>query len=182
MGYQHLVDKFFADNVPAELGEVERSEILEMTRWLLTPCVNYVHTQLSVVSPSMEQNLVQSFMVLFLSLIKDALEFSENFQKNADDVAASEVATKNIIMMIDCYAIFALTFSCGAACVTESKPLFSKFLQKLLNNQADGVKAFKKVNPPLPDRGLTFDYIWDRDTLSWRPWMETVEEQVLCGN
>ena len=130
----------------------------------------------------MDQNLVQSYMTLFLSLIKDALEECENFQKNEEDISATEVVQKNIITMIDCYAVFAMAYSCGAACVTESKPMFSKFLQKLLLNQNDEVKAFKKVLPAFPDRGLVFDYMWDRDTLIWKPWMDTVEEQKIPNN
>jgi len=178
MGFQHLVDKFIAQGLPSFMTDAEQSEVVEMTNWLLPPCIKYVKAQCAVVSPSLDQNLVQSFLLLYMSLIRDALEH-ENFVKNESNISATEIASKNIITMIDCYAIFAITFSCGAACTTESKPLFSKFLQKLLANQVDDAKAFKKVNPPLPDRGLVFDFMWDMDSLNWKGWMETVPDQQI---
>ena len=49
------------------------------------------------------------------------------------------------------------------------------------NEKVDDVRAFKKIHPPLPDqnRGSVFDFMWDKETLGWRPWMETVDEQTI---
>jgi hypothetical protein len=76
--------------------------------------------------------------------------------------------SKNRITMIWCSAVWAVTFSCGACCTTESKPMFDKYLRKVLNNQVDGVSNFKKLMPMIPDKGAVYDFVFDAETLSWK--------------
>merc|ERR1719428_232198 len=132
MGYQHLIDQYFSSSMPPEMDDSEIAEVHDMTNWLLPPCVKYIREQCQEVSPTQDQNLVQSFLRILLSHLKDAMS-GFLYKKNGD--ADDESAHKNIIILVDCTVIFSIIWTVASVIVTNSRPNFGVFFRKLLLGQ-----------------------------------------------
>ena len=70
MGIDPLVEKNFLGGMPESLEEDEANEVRAMTHWLLKPCLKYLREECSEVSPTQDQNIVQSFMYILMSHLK----------------------------------------------------------------------------------------------------------------
>eukprot|EP00746_Dinoflagellata_sp_MGD_P128313 gnl/MRDRNA2_/MRDRNA2_62704_c0_seq1.p1 gnl/MRDRNA2_/MRDRNA2_62704_c0~~gnl/MRDRNA2_/MRDRNA2_62704_c0_seq1.p1 ORF type:complete len:2643 (+),score=576.00 gnl/MRDRNA2_/MRDRNA2_62704_c0_seq1:1172-7930(+) len=161
--------------MPPEMDESEVGEVHAMTDWLLGPCIKYVREQCQEVSPTQDQNLVQSFLRMLLSHLKDAMTGFLYKKGSGDDDAAH----KNIITLVDCTVIFCIIWTVAGVTVTSSRPKFGEFFRKLLVGQMDGHPAFKKLNPQFPERGSVFDWVFDQSKATWCGWMDTVEPQTI---
>lgn len=181
MGYSHLLEKCWGRELPEAaptLDEAERAEVVSMVNWLLPPLIEFAREQCQEVSPTQDQNLVQSFLLLLCTHLKKYLKLLpyKKLEEGAGDPAPIK---KNIIMMIDATVAFCGIWAIGAVLVTASRPLFSTFFRSLLKNQAEGVTAFKKFHPDFPERGGAFDHVFAADKLQWTSWNDTVDPQVI---
>lgn len=175
MGYQHLLDKTFASKFPEIFGDEDKEETLSMTAWLLGPCIQYMRENCREVSPTQDQNLVQSYLKLLISHIEQAVKLP-HFAKTAENEGA---AKKNYPIMIDALVIFSLVWAIGSVTDTDYRGGFNTFLRSLIKGQAEGITAFKKVTPDMPDRGTVFDYVFNLEKMNWNTWSETVEPQQI---
>merc|ERR1712232_503396 len=64
MGFTHLVDKTFRGNMPAQIDESDAGGLRHMVDFLLIPLTKFALDQCRPVSPTQEQNIVQSFLLL----------------------------------------------------------------------------------------------------------------------
>eukprot|EP00931_Biecheleriopsis_adriatica_P059471 TRINITY_DN3558_c0_g2_i1.p1 TRINITY_DN3558_c0_g2~~TRINITY_DN3558_c0_g2_i1.p1 ORF type:complete len:4446 (+),score=1220.06 TRINITY_DN3558_c0_g2_i1:273-13340(+) len=179
MGIDPLVEKNFLGAMPEGLEEDEEKEVRAMTEWLLKPCLQYLREECSEVSPTQDQNLVQSFFYLLMSHIKDYLQL-DLYKRIAGNEAG---AKKNIIQMIDAVVVFSMIWSVGAVCVTTSRPVFSTYFKTLLQGKVEGVQQYKKLQPEFPERGQIFDWVFSAEQLKWVGWMDTVDpQQIKAGS
>jgi len=175
MGVDPLIDRLLGAGLPDTFDDEENSEVRLMISWLLKPCLAFLREECQEVSPSQDQNLVQSFCLLLLTHMKDALELP-HFKKDGENDATSK---KNTITMIDCMTIFSCVWAIAAVCVTASRPQFSTFLRSLLQGKVLDIAQAKKVTPEMPERGSVFDWVFSADQLAWKGWLDTVEPQVI---
>ncbi|CAK9071077.1 unnamed protein product [Durusdinium trenchii] len=175
MGIDPLVEKNFLGGMPEGLDEEEVKEVRSMSDWLLKPCLKFLREECAEVSPTQDQNLVQSFMTLLMSHMKDFLNL--DLYKKSDGSEAT--AKKNIITMIDAVVVLSIIWSVGCVLQTNSRPDFSTYLRQLLQNKVEGITAYKKLSPEFPERGSVFDWIFMAEELKWIGWMETVDPQQI---
>jgi len=176
MGIEPLVEKNFLSLMPESFEEDEINEVRGMTKWLMKPLLVFLRDECYEVSPTQDQNLVQSFMYLLMSHLKDSLKH-DMFKK----VEGSEaISKKNTILMIDAIVIFSLIWSVGAVVTTAGRSNFSAFFKLMLQGKAPNeVPVFKKVIPEFPERGSIYDYVFNLQELKWSNWNDTVEPQVI---
>eukprot|EP00971_Amphidinium_carterae_P346717 6488349-Amphidinium_carterae.1 len=176
MGYQHLIEKSFAGDFPSEMDESECEEVKGMTQWIVPPLLKFVNENCQVISPSQDQNLVQSFLKLLMSHLKLPWALN-NYKKGAEP--PDPIVKKNVTQMLDALVIFSAIWAIGSVLVTSSRPAFMPFFRTLLQGKNDAATPFKKLSPEFPERGSIFDYVWDLDRVAWVQWTETVEPQVI---
>merc|ERR1719174_2914521 len=75
--------------------------------------------------------------------------------------------------------VFCTIWSVGGPLVTESRPKFSDFMRRLCKGTEEGVTAFKKLSPEIPERGSIYDHMFDINRCQWVPWVDTVEMQQI---
>ncbi|CAJ1434663.1 unnamed protein product, partial [Effrenium voratum] len=175
MGVDPLLEKNFLGSMPETLDEEEVNEVRAMTGWLLKPCLKFLREECHEVSPTQDQNLVQSFMQLLMSHMKDFL--SLDVYKKVEGSEAS--AKKNIVSMIDAVVVLSVIWSVGSVLQTNSRPEFGGFLRSLLQGKAEGVSQYKKLSPEFPERGSIFDWVFMAEEVKWIGWMDTVDPQVI---
>ncbi|KAF4707651.1 hypothetical protein FOZ63_029670, partial [Perkinsus olseni] len=173
LGYEHLIKKSFKEDLPSTFGSEQIEEADGMQKWLLPPLLRTLKRECSEVSPSQEQNCVQSYLKLFSTLLKPLYDAQVYEEKGASTVAK----------IIDCLTVFSVIWSLGAACTTESRKIFDVKLRSLLKHEVEDVDHFKRVEPALPDRGSVYDYFFDVQQCKWLPWADTVtaEQQFPAG-
>jgi len=173
MGYRHLIDKTLRGGLPEQMDEADRSALKNMIDFLVPPLVKFVLEQCKQVSPTVEQGMVQSFLLLLTTHLTIGFK-DERFQQEIAD-------KKAITAMMDCYAVFSAVWGIGAVCETSSRQLFGQYFRKLLAGQVESHKPFKKITPAFPDRGSVFDYSVDLGQPGWVQWMETAEPQNISS-
>ncbi|KAF4662797.1 hypothetical protein FOZ61_002166 [Perkinsus olseni] len=173
LGYEHLIKKSFKEDLPSTFGSEQIDEADGMQKWLLPPLLRTLKRECSEVSPSQEQNCVQSYLKLFSTLLKPLHDVQVYEEKGASTVAK----------IIDCLTVFSIIWSLGAACTTESRKIFDAKLRSLLKHEVEDSEHFKRVEPALPDRGSVYDYFFDVQQCKWLPWADTVtaEQQFPAG-
>lgn len=81
--------------LPEFLPEQGKTRIRSLMEWLVDPGLRYVRREVKEIAPTEDSNLVQSLMVIFLSLIKDY-------------VGESSMQENDILKCIDALFIFSL--------------------------------------------------------------------------
>ncbi|KAF4720946.1 hypothetical protein FOZ63_015563, partial [Perkinsus olseni] len=105
LGYEHLIKKSFKEDLPSAFENEQIDEADGMQKWLLPPLLRTLKRECSEVSPSQEQNCVQSYLKLFSTLLKPLHDVQVYEEKGASTV------TK----IIDCLTVFSIIWSLGAA-------------------------------------------------------------------
>ena len=113
-GSTHLWKRNFLGEMPESLDEEEANEVRAMTHWLLKPCIKFLREECAEVSPTQDQNLVQSFMNILMSHLKDFLAL-DVYKKEEGSEATGK---KNIINMIDAVVVLSIIWSIG--CVLQT--------------------------------------------------------------
>jgi len=183
MGYQHLLDRSFApeftQGFPESLDEAERAEVVNMTNWILPNMITYLREQCQEISPTQDQNIVQSFLRFMMTHLAKAVEM-DPYKKPADGSAPDAQIKKNTIIMLDAMVILATIWTVGSVLVTGSRPNFGQYLRSVMKHQEENITPFKKLQPEMPDRGTVFDYVFDLGRCQWCSWNDTVEPQQIA--
>eukprot|EP00929_Paragymnodinium_shiwhaense_P104537 TRINITY_DN6904_c0_g1_i1.p1 TRINITY_DN6904_c0_g1~~TRINITY_DN6904_c0_g1_i1.p1 ORF type:complete len:2672 (+),score=812.80 TRINITY_DN6904_c0_g1_i1:23-8017(+) len=176
MGYQPLIDKVFTKELPEAMQEDEKAEVVGMTNWVIPHTLEYIRKECAEVSPAQDQNVVQSYLFMLITHLKDAYEMK--YYQVPTDGSDQAGIKKNIITMIDAQVIFSCIWAVGGILVTDSRPKFSNFL-KLMLRGGENITPFKKLSPEFPDRGTVYDYVFAMDKVQWSNWNETAEPQTI---
>merc|ERR1719171_2357507 len=70
MGYQHLVDQYFATDLPSMFENSDVSEVHDMTTWLLPAVLKYFRKECKEVSPTQDQHVVMTYLRILTTLLK----------------------------------------------------------------------------------------------------------------
>jgi dynein heavy chain len=183
MGFQHLLDRSFHESMleggfPPEMTPEERAEAVNMTNWLLGPCLSFIKENCQDMSPCQPQNIVQSFLKILLSHLKQAMTL-QAYGKTTPPVGDEQTLKKNMVVMTDAMVVFSIIWSVGAVLATASRPKFSDFIRRLCKGQEEGITNFKKLSPEIPERGSIFDHMFHLERCSWCPWVDTVDMQMI---
>ena len=172
------------DSMSAELRQL----LQDLFDWLLYPALDFQRRNCKEVSPTIDQNLVQSMCHLLDSMhdvfcAKDeegnALPLPEWF----DD--------KKSYALIETSFLFALTWSIGASVDLEGREKFDEYFrnltsgkinEKVLNPQTlqeydTGIPAGRKIQNPFPDKGTIYSYVplVDEDNCKWQAWTDRID-------
>merc|ERR1719421_1297448 len=111
-----------------------------MIDWLAPPLLEVVRTQCGEVSPTQDQNLIQSLLRVLEYMVQPLTDTDHN----------ASLGSKALLGHIDAYVVLSCIWAIGAVTTTDSRKDFDTALQKLLNNQQPDVRAFKKLSPSFP--------------------------------
>jgi dynein heavy chain len=116
MGFQHLLDRSFhpekkEDGFPEDLVDWEREEVVKMTDWLLPNSLHFLRENCQDVSPCQDQNIVQSYLKMLLSHLKDAVKMPLYAKGGSLDEAALK---KNTTQMLDALVVFCTVWTVGS--------------------------------------------------------------------
>lgn len=163
LGWQPIYESWRVINVPKTFTDNEDLEVSLMVEWLLDPTLKQVVSKMKLIAPMMPQNLVVSLLRLYsnaLAYLNDPEEFEA-------------VEEKDRIKIIDCFFIFCMTWSIGAAVITDHRRAFNIWMRRILGGDvAEITNKGKKIVPSIPESGSFYDYVFLPKTREWRHWTE----------
>lgn len=127
--------------------------------------LDFVRTSTKEICSTEDQNLVNSLMWLFRSLMSDY----------EDETKYAEIERKNLITGLQSKFIFALVWSIGGSLTTEARKPFDTYLKRLLNG--DFVGGDKRKRLQFPERGMLYDYcinLKESGETDWVKWLDTI--------
>jgi len=149
----------------------------ELIDVVVQPCINYIRNECSETTPTNDQNIVQSILRLWKSLIK---VFTEDEKYNCED-GTTTVDKKEVMKIIDSAFVFSC---CWSLCVTinsQYRRPFDIYFKKVCNGEIDGLQKFnnRRILPSVMDKGTIYDYVYDAEKNEWRSWMSLVDQESI---
>lgn len=150
--------------MPHTFLDNEDLEVSLLVDWLIEPTLRQIETKMKLIAPIMRQNLVMSCLKIFSDFLK---MFN-------DQDAFDAIEEKERIKMIDCFFVFSITWSLGAAVVSSDRRNFTIWLRRILGGDVAEIKnKGKKIQPSIPENGSYYDFIFLAEYMQWRHWTES---------
>ncbi|XP_068605783.1 dynein axonemal heavy chain 12-like [Brachionichthys hirsutus] len=154
------------NTLPDALREPEsRSLLTGLFSWLVPPAVLFLRTSCTEVVATTDSNTVLSLCRLFEMVLAEPLK--------------SNPEEKVIRIWIMAAFAYALVWSIGGSCDSNSREKFSSFVRKLLSGESAEHPVPQTVGRwacPLDEEGLVYDYFYKFDGAgSWVHWSSEVE-------
>jgi dynein heavy chain, axonemal len=129
------------------LSEADAELISLLVDWLIEPCLCFVRKEVVEMSPTVDSNLVMSFLNIFEIILEQALRKYHNPNDSTyfDFEENEEGLTKPRQQDIECCFIFAAVWSIGITGNSESQHKFSSFLANILVTMDNLEKAYPSV-------------------------------------
>ncbi|CAG9334937.1 unnamed protein product [Blepharisma stoltei] len=163
LGWEPLFQSWRNSSLPHTFLDNEDLEVSLLVDWLIEPTLKQIETKMKLTAPMMRQNLVMSCLHIFSDFLK---MFN-------DQDAFDAIEEKDRIKIIDCFFVFAITWSLGAAVVSADRRNFNIWLRRILNGDVAEIKnKGKKIQPSIPENGSYYDFIFLADQMQWRHWTE----------
>uniref|UniRef100_UPI00358F5A88 dynein axonemal heavy chain 12-like n=1 Tax=Myxine glutinosa TaxID=7769 RepID=UPI00358F5A88 len=169
LGWEPLVESWL-NSLPEQLQqEAYRTLLLDLFHWLVPPALQFIRKQCKELIPTLNSNLVMSLTRLFDMLLKDKLQQLEE--------------VKHLRVWIMAGFAFALVWSIGASCDSESRVKFDAFLRDALmgkSSESPIPESVGKWECPFDDKGLVYDYMYELKARGhWVHWKESIKNLNL---
>ncbi|XP_065142099.1 dynein axonemal heavy chain 12-like [Paramisgurnus dabryanus] len=169
LGWSPLVQSWMK-TLPDPLQTPDNSLLLQqLFEWLLPPALNLLRKHCREVIPTSNSNTVVSLTRLFEILLAEPLN--------------EDPGNKNIRMWIMAAFAFALVWSVGGCCDTDSQSRFDHFLREIVSGKAE-----KHPVPPavsrweclFDEKGLVYDYSYEfKGKGRWVHWNESIRNVTI---
>ena len=166
LGWKPLVEAWLP-SLPSALSDKCRAQVEQLFDWLVPPMLRCVTRACRMLMPMQEANMVQSLMRAYRGLMA---ELDEEGKVEA-------MGEKAVAAWLDSLFLFSLVWSVGG-CVDEvGRERFDALLRKLLINQPPEeyrqyvTGAARKVAQNFPEKGLVYDFTFDKARGKWAGWM-----------
>ena len=153
---------------PEHMKDEYKQLLQDLHDWLLFPSMDFQRRNCKEPSPTIDQNLVVSMHHLMDSL--HDIFLSEECEKLDD---------KQAYGLIETSFLFAVTWSIGAAVDLEGRSKFDDFFRTLTTGKDSKypVPSGRKIQNPIPDKGLIYDYVYDTENHKWQPWLDRIDSK-----
>ncbi|XP_021325607.1 dynein axonemal heavy chain 12 isoform X2 [Danio rerio] len=156
--------------LPDPLQAQDNSTLLQqLFEWLLPPTLVLLRKQCREVIPSSNSNTVVSLTRLFEMLLTRPVN--------------EDPGNKNMRTWIMAAFAFALVWSVGGCCDTDSRSRFDKFLREMISGKAENCPipaAVSKWECPFDEKGLVYDYSYEfKGKGRWVHWNESISNAPL---
>jgi dynein heavy chain len=161
IGNEPLV-KSWMNNLP-ESFKLRKSvipTINELFNKYLYDLVKYSRKNCPEPDVSCDNNKVQSCFRLLDCYFSDYVE-SEIKKVTAEEIEDFEASLEQIF-------IFCIIWSIGATCTLEGQKNFNNKIRPMLSSKCG-----------MPDEGMVYDYVWDKNKKEWQKWTEIVDEYFV---
>jgi len=188
------------------LYPVDQIYIEGLADWLIEPGLCFVRKEAIEMSPTVDSNLVMSFLSIFECLLPQALIKYRNPETLQDDEVTDPRLLKARVQDIECCFFFAYMWSIGRSGTAESQLKFSKFIEHMFGSidciQTDYVgvwnalmlRGWKKpdfstathvkgnLSLPMPMRNDYYECVYNCEQGKWRYWSELLpNHQIPAG-
>ncbi|XP_016404673.1 dynein heavy chain 12, axonemal [Sinocyclocheilus rhinocerous] len=156
--------------LPDPLQSQDNSTLLQqLFEWLIPPALVLLRKQCREVIPTSNSNTVVSLTRLFEMLLTGPLD--------------EDPGNKNIRTWIMAAFAFALVWSVGGCCDTDSRSRFDQFLREIISGKAENYPipaAVSKWECPFEEKGLVYDYSYEfKGKGRWVHWNESIRNALL---
>ncbi|OQS06495.1 dynein heavy chain [Thraustotheca clavata] len=205
LGWQPLVDSWIdrtvqpvgsdGQPIPTDLDSMkklfltddQRTSIRSLSSWLVDPCIAFVRKELIELTPTVDANLVQSFLHIF--------------EAELLQMPPTDVGSKKGLIHLESLFLFSLLWSVGCTVSAEGRARFCEFLRAYMESMnvlnakyivvGRALQVRKWVKPtfenytltlPLPTKGNLHDYLYSINDGKWIRWEETLKEYIIPSN
>jgi len=170
-----LVDSW-KDTIPDCLRENYFKFVDEIIEVVVQPCIDFIRTNCKEITPTIDQNLVQSLLRIWKT-------FLDSFNEEGFLQKLEQKDKKAVIQFIDHSFIFSAAWSICISIEGQFRRPFDKYFKEICNGEVENLKKFnnRKILPQILDRGTIYDYVYNPKTQEWTPWIKLVSEEDL-GN
>ncbi|XP_051515044.1 dynein axonemal heavy chain 12-like [Myxocyprinus asiaticus] len=169
LGWTPLVVSWMK-TLPDPLQTQDNSTLLQqLFEWLLPPALNLIRKHCREVIPTSNSNTVVSLTRLFEMLLAEPLQ--------------EDPGNKNICTWIMAAFSFAMVWSVGGCCDTDSCIQFDQFLREIISGRAEKhpiPDAVSRWECPFDEKGLVYDYSYEfKGKGRWVHWNESIRNVQL---
>lgn len=131
---------------------------------ILKPALEFIRSEARIKEyvESTNSNLILSFFKLLDSLLMEWVPSSDN-----DDVPVDRLSI--LPQVIVPFVMFSVVWSVGATGDNESRRAFDAFLRGHI------AQIGSEIDPPFPEEGQVYDFMFDTKELRWVHWLDTVD-------
>ena len=155
--------------------EEDFAELDLLFYWSINPILNFLRKNCKEISPTQDQNLVNSLLKIFKSLM---IDFENQSFYNSLDIKIRHG-------IFDMRFVFSIVWSIGGSLATESRKAFDLYLKKLFGGDIHFPQEVKRKKLSLPDRGLLFDYKYqlksNKTDGEWIPWLDLIDKAEVIS-
>ncbi|TRZ01398.1 hypothetical protein DNTS_018422, partial [Danionella cerebrum] len=156
--------------LPEPLQELDNSTLLQqLFDWLLPPALVLLRKKCREVISTTNSNTVVSLTRLFEMLLNGPVK--------------EDPGNKNLRTWIMAAFVFALVWSVGGCCDTDSRCRFDQFLREIISGKAENCPipvTVSKWECPFEENGLLYDYSYEfKGKGRWVHWNESIKNAPL---
>lgn len=179
-----------------ELSNVDVQLITALVFWLIEPCLCFVRKEGTEMSPTVDANLVMSFLNIFEAmLIRSMVKFKLQLTPDGAEIPLDAKQLKNRSQDIECCFFFAVIWSVGVTGTSASQSKFSVFLENILANigciESDYINVWNQLMIrswsipdfstghfkghlmlPMPMKQNFFECIYIPEESKWKTWLD----------
>ncbi len=163
LGLDCLIQSW-VQRLPEAISACVRQHLYALCDRYLSSSLAFLRTHLKELCPSVDNNLAES-----LTKLVDC--FLAKFVPKEGVEPPKEKDYQHLEKDIDNYFLFALIWSLGGTCDTNSRVRFDAFLRSEMVTNCSAL--------PFPAKGQVFDYCFNADTKKWDLWLDTIPEFKL---
>ncbi|XP_069580748.1 dynein axonemal heavy chain 12 [Brachyistius frenatus] len=169
LGWEPLMISWL-NTLPDALQSPEnRSLLLELFNWLLTPTLKMLRKHCREVVSTSNSNTVVSLCRLFEMLLTEPVK--------------SPPGDKNIRTWVMAAFAFSLVWSVGGSCDADSREKFSDFFRVTVSGETEGhpiPESVGKWQCPMDEKGLVYDYFYEfKGKGKWLHWNNAIKDVNL---
>ena len=171
MGWQPMVDSWMAKR-PEFMTQDHKDLLNDFFGWLVDPLLYFQRHDCVEPSETVDQTLVVSLMRVMESL-------HDIFTTEA----AAELSEKEAGIRLESSFVFGAIWSIGISIDDAGRAKFDKFFRELYSgkNRDHPPPPNRKVQVPVPDRGLLYDYVFDSESMKWQLWKDRIDPKPTIG-
>ena len=167
MGWLPMVESWMAKR-PEFMTQEHKDLLNDFFGWLVDPLLYFQRHECNEPSETLDQTLVVSLMHVMESL-------QDIFQTEK----ATELSEKDAGIRLESSFLFGLIWSIGISVDNAGRTKFDAFFRELTSgqNQNHPPPPNRKIQVPVPARGLVYDYVFDEETMKWQPWKDRIDSK-----
>ncbi|XP_025109931.1 dynein heavy chain 3, axonemal-like isoform X5 [Pomacea canaliculata] len=179
LGWKPLMKSYMDYNLPKTMTTEQLDIIEELFKWLIDPCLDFVHHHCHTVITTSDMHMVLSFMRLYTALMD---EIFWSLDGPPEGTTITPLTDQQIIFWLQGLFVFALIWTIAGTAYGDSKKKFDEFYRQLLLDQNPDYprpKVVKMTKAQLfPERDTVFSYFFQkRSTGNWIGWLEMEEKK-----